>query len=66
MIQTKSLDRLERLQQRLKIRGKIVFSPSAVEDYRYALFVPASIPTPLGKNAQAARFALAHMNGSRP
>jgi len=62
---TKSLARLRRLASKNKIEGFISFDPYQVEpNSRYRLLVRGSA-IPLGKNAQAARFALNHMTGGK-
>lgn len=59
---TKSLDRLKRLAKRHSIKTPVVFHPEYPSEspYRYHL-VTNDGQLALGKNAQAARFALNHM-----
>jgi len=62
LLNTKSRQRVQRYAESLGHKGIIIFSPNAdFKTYRYALFRKGEQLIPLGKNAQAARFALKNM-----
>ncbi len=68
---TKSLERLQRLAKRKGLPGDVLFQPETAwtdgverPEWRYSIVIKG-FGAPLGKSAQAARFALNHMAGGK-